>query len=190
MSINYSPAQPGGNTALASFEEIWPHADPVALERFTAKIHFDGPTAPHMETPCWIWTAKADAGRSGRGKQSYGRFWLGAAHVFAHRVAYEWATGEQLGKLQADHRCHVGLCIRPDHLRAVTNKENCENRAGAYRNSSTGIRGVRKYRHRFRVEVCHGGKRIHLGYFDTVEAAEAAVIAKRRELFTHNDLDR
>ena len=37
--------------------------------------------------------------------------------------------------------------------------------------------------------MCNG-KRHHVGYFTTVQDAEAAVIAKRNELFTHNDLDR
>jgi hypothetical protein len=38
--------------------------------------------------------------------------------------------------------------------------------------------------------VKHDGKRIYLNRFDTTPEAEAAVIAKRNELFTHNDLDR
>lgn len=33
-------------------------------------------------------------------------------------------------------------------------------------------------------------RRKRLGTFDTVNEAEAAVITKRLELFTHNDLDR
>jgi len=31
---------------------------------------------------------------------------------------------------------------------------------------------------------------VTVGYFDTIDEAEAAVIAKRKELFTHNDADR
>jgi hypothetical protein len=38
--------------------------------------------------------------------------------------------------------------------------------------------------------VGHHGKDIHVGNFDSIEAAEAAVRARRRELFTHNDVDR
>lgn len=30
----------------------------------------------------------------------------------------------------------------------------------------------------------------NLGYFDDIESAAAAVVAKRCELFTHNDIDR
>lgn len=33
-------------------------------------------------------------------------------------------------------------------------------------------------------------KYVHVGYFTVKAEAEAAVIAKRNELFTHNDADR
>ena len=36
----------------------------------------------------------------------------------------------------------------------------------------------------------HRGVHHYLGLFPTLEQAEAAVVAKRNELFTHNDMDR
>ena len=36
----------------------------------------------------------------------------------------------------------------------------------------------------------HDGRRYYVGRFDTLAAAEVAAIAKRNELFTHNELDR
>ncbi len=42
----------------------------------------------------------------------------------------------------------------------------------------------------WRARVEHAGRAIHLGTFDTIAAASAAVTAKRLELFTHNDADR
>lgn len=36
----------------------------------------------------------------------------------------------------------------------------------------------------------HNYQSIHVGYFDTIEEAEQAVIAKRNELYTHNNADR
>lgn len=73
----------------------------------------------------------------------------------------------------------------------MTHKQNTENRAGAPANSTTGVRGVYFIsKNRYEAKVRHNGKRIHVGRFDTLEEAEAAVIAKRNELYTHNDLDR
>jgi len=36
----------------------------------------------------------------------------------------------------------------------------------------------------------HNGKHYQAGYFDEIADAEAAVIAMRNELFTHNTFDR
>jgi hypothetical protein len=38
--------------------------------------------------------------------------------------------------------------------------------------------------------VGHDGRSFYLGAFESLEDAEAAVIAKRLELHTHNELDR
>jgi HNH endonuclease len=136
-----------------------------------------------MQTRCWNWTG-AIAGKG------HGRFWVGGKLVPAHRYSYELATGTDPGKLQIDHRCHNERCVRPDHLRAVTPAQNLQNRRGAQRGSASGVRGVRKFRNRWRAEVQHNGKRIQVDSFAALADAEAAVIAKRNELFSHNDLDR
>jgi len=133
---------------------------------------------------CWLWM--------GGKRNGYGQFRLDSRRVSAHRVAYELATGEQIGDLQIDHICHVPACVNPAHLRPVTSKQNHENRAGAQRDSRSGVRGVCWYKplKRWQAQVCHNGKRTHVGYFTSLEAADAAVRAARCELFTHNDLDR
>jgi hypothetical protein len=94
--------------------------------------------------------------------------------------------------MQIDHQCHRRDCVNPSHLRPVTRKQNQENRAGAQRRSRSGIRGVYwdSRDQRWRGGVRHNGRHVTVGGFDTAEAAEAAVIAKRCELFTHNDGDR
>ena len=70
--------------------------------------------------------------------------------------------------------------------------QNHENRAGARADSSSGVRGVfwEKRRGCWTARVRHNQKVHHVGQFPTLEDAESAVIAKRNELFTHNDLDR
>ena len=39
-------------------------------------------------------------------------------------------------------------------------------------------------------KVGHNGKKIHVDTFDQIEDAERAVIEKRLEFFTYNDVDR
>ena len=131
---------------------------------------------------CWIWTAYCN-------HKGYGRFGYGGKLVYSHRLSFEWAHGEIPEGMQVDHRCHQRNCVRPEHLRLVTNAQNQQNRRGANQDSGTGIRGVswhkRDRKYRARVEL--SGREYSAGYYDTLEEAEAAVIAKRRELLTHDD---
>jgi hypothetical protein len=82
--------------------------------------------------------------------------------------------------------------VRPDHLRPATQKQNQENLSGARSDSKTGVRGVcwDKRRRKWRAQVGHNGTVIYVGNFSSIAEAEAAVIARRNELFTHNALDR
>ena len=131
---------------------------------------------------CWRWTASYN-------QYGYGQFRHGGEVVLAHRLAFEWEHGEIPGGMQVDHRCHQRNCVRPDHLRLVTHAQNSQNRRGATKASTTGVRGVTwvKDHRKYKAQVTLNGKNHHLGYFDTIEEAEAAVIAKRSELFTHDD---
>ena len=92
-----------------------------------------------------------------------------------------------------DHKPTCELrCVNPAHLRVATQKQNLENLRGARRRSKTGVRGVFWIESlgRYRAEVRHWGICHHVGCFDSINEAESAVIAKRLELFTHNDVDR
>ena len=147
--------------------------------RFLAKVN--------VTDECWNWVGATS--RSGHGGHLQGNFHLHGRTFLAHRASYELFVGAIPLGMQIDHRCHNSLCVRPEHLRPVTQKQNQENRRGA--SGQSGIRGVDLFRNgRWRARVHHDKKLYHLGYFDTSEEAEAAVIAKRRELFTHNDKDR
>ncbi len=122
------------------------------------------------------------------------RIWAfghGGRVVRVHRLAFEWAFGEIPEGMQVDHRCHTRNCVRPDHLRLVTNAQNQQNRRGANSDSATGVRGVHwdKRDRKFVALVNFSGKKYHAGYYDTLEEAEAAVVAKRRELYTHDDYE-
>lgn len=129
---------------------------------------------------CWPWTAHYS-------QSGYGRFRISGKSREAPRVAFELVYGEY--PPEVDHRCRNRACCNPSHLRSATGKQNNENRS-VQRNNTTGVRGVRLDGNRFRAQVRHNGKAVHVGMFSTINEAEIAVRAKRLELFTHNEIDR
>lgn len=78
--------------------------------------------------------------------------------------------------------------MNPEHVRLATHKQNAENRT--YQHGKSGVRGVWQRDGKWRARVRHNGNSYSLGTFDDLAAAERAVVAKRNELFTHNDEDR
>lgn len=123
----------------------------------------------------------------------YGRFWMDGRYVGAHRVSYALTNGTISDDMVIDHHPTCPKhCVNPAHLRTVTRSQNQENRCGAPRNSSSGVRGVvwNSARNKWRAQVQQHGHSYYAGYFDTIEKASEAVRLKRIELFTHNDLDR
>jgi hypothetical protein len=153
-------------------------------ERFWTKVGM-GPLLPHMDTPCWVWTDKPNIRNGGYGKLNIDR----RPHN-AHRVSYELAYGKCPEGHVVDHRCRNKICVRPEHLRAATRKQNAENLSGANAISKSGVLGVSPSGKRWQASVKHHGQQFHLGRFNTIAEAEEAVVAKRLELYTHNDLDR
>lgn len=173
------------NYCNAHYKKFKIYGDPMGgkpslAERFWAKVKKgDG---------CWEWQASLTG--SGYGQFSIG---YGLSMRGAHRMSYELAYGDIPQGMDIDHVCHNKICVRPDHLRVATRKQNMEHRMGAQKNSTSGVRGVfwtETCGGRWSARVMHNRRNIHVGYFSTLEAAEAAVTAKRLELFTHNDLDR
>ncbi|MFV8317024.1 HNH endonuclease signature motif containing protein [Mycobacterium sp. 23] len=145
---------------------------------------------PGMETCCWEWTGCAPEVSAGF---RYGQIRAEGKTAYAHRVAYLLQTGDDPGQFDVDHICHNTLCVRGTHLRLATRSQNNQNVRGARRdNRSSGVLGV--YWHsklcKWYARVGHNNQDHYLGVFDSVEAAESAVIAKRCELFSHNDRDR
>src|SRR3990167_3848484 len=70
-----------------------------------------------IQTACINWDgAKTHAG--------YGQRKIGGKVKYVHRLAYEASCGAIPDGLQIDHLCRNPLCINPQHLDAVTCREN------------------------------------------------------------------
>jgi len=151
---------------------------PSVTDRFWARVN-------KTET-CWLWTG-APTKNGG-----YGSLNIGRTPKAAHRISYEMAKGQIPEGMQIDHMCHTPLCVNPEHLRPVDHKRNQENLTGANRVSKSGIRGVFPHScgNRWHVQVNHNGKCYNGGLFASIVDAEAAAVALRNKLFTHNDVDR
>ncbi|MGN6724079.1 MAG: HNH endonuclease signature motif containing protein [Marmoricola sp.] len=135
---------------------------------------------------CWNWTGAKD-------NHGYGNVRVNKLYTKAHRVSFAATHGPIPEGMLIDHKCHTPSCVRPDHLRLATPKQNGENQIRAHcRNKSSGIRGVTwdQKKNSWRAQVGHNGKQLYCGLYSTMAEAEAAAIAKRNELYTHNDADR
>lgn len=66
---------------------------------------------------CWLWTGATTP-------NGYGRLTVDGIGWLAHRLAYEVWVGPIPDGMHLDHLCRVRLCIRPEHLEAVTQTEN------------------------------------------------------------------
>lgn len=79
------------------------------LERFEARIE--------RGDSCWNWTGL-------KIWNGYGVVRWNGKETMAHRVAYELARGPIPEGMTIDHLCRNRGCVRPDHLEAVSMKEN------------------------------------------------------------------
>lgn len=166
---------------------------PIPVLTESDRVRFLAKIAPSDENGCETWTAGT--------RDGYGRFKMGSRRVpgsmknyNAHRVAYTLFVGVIPNGIEVDHTCFNHACCAIGHLRLVTHKQNQEHLRGARVDNIAGVLGVgqamRDGRLRWRARVRHDSHLYHFGWHDSPEEAEAAVIAGRMSLFTHNDLDR
>lgn len=98
------------------------------------------------EMNCWLWLGGLD-------KDGYGHFKVNKKTIQAHRFSYEHHKGPIPDGLVIDHLCRNPSCVNPEHLEAVTHKENLNR--GIHRNS---IKTHCKNNHKFTPENTHVDK--------------------------------
>lgn len=93
------PATAAGTVYLTPSERFWARVEPDA-------------------NGCLIWTGP-------RSTSGYGRFAPRRTRpVQAHRFAYEEQVGSIAPGLTIDHLCRIRLCVNPEHMEPIANRDN------------------------------------------------------------------
>ena len=101
--------------------------DRMPMPKTDALVRFERMVMPEPNTGCWLWMGSL-CGQSNR-FVGYGKMRdESSVYVSAHRWSYLHFKGEIPSGFEVDHKCHQPLCVNPDHLEAVTKKENCRRR--------------------------------------------------------------
>ena len=149
-------------------------ANELTAEYLRSVLHYDS------DTGIFTWKVRTAnrvkvgdvAGCPGGG--GYLRLRLQSRPYQAHRLAWLHTYGVW-PKDQIDHTNRIRTDNRISNLREVTNKQNGQNRSKRSDNTS-GHPGVSWHKRisKWRAQIRHNQKRIHLGYFTNIEDAIAA----------------
>jgi HNH endonuclease len=106
--------QPASPATLPPPRDRSPSADKLIFIR--SKITHFWSQVDKTHTECWIWTGPKAA-------HGYGQYSVNQVHIMGHRYAYIVTRGPVPEGYQVTHKCGNILCMKPDHLLAVTPKE-------------------------------------------------------------------
>lgn|SRR3990167_4753588 len=77
---------------------------------------------PEPNSGCWLWLGPV-------GNAGYAVINLKGRRMNAQRGSYIAHFGPVSAGLDVDHLCRNTLCVNPEHLEAVTHRENCRRRS-------------------------------------------------------------
>lgn len=83
---------------------------------------------PEPNSGCWLWSGTCSPG--GYAQITHTSPHTGKKAKWAHRLAYEIFKGPIPEDSEIDHRCRVRCCVNPDHLEAVSKRENIHRSMG------------------------------------------------------------
>ena len=106
-----------------------------------------------------------------------------------HRLVWIYHNGDVPNGMIVDHVDGNSINNRIENLRLATPSENNRNSKISSKNTS-GVKGVYWYKRdkKWKAQIMVDHKFIHLGYYNTIEEAEAAIIIARNNL--HGDFAR
>lgn len=88
-------------------------------QRIIEKISFQS------KSECWEWNGYVRPDGYGETRWKKNSKW---GHELVHRLTYQAYVGPIPFELQIDHICKNTRCCNPNHLQAVTAKQNCATR--------------------------------------------------------------
>jgi len=108
---------------------------------------------------------------------------LGLDGIIRVKYMHREILGEEPKRLvYADHKNGDTLDNRRENLRWATPQQSRFNSSVRY-NNKLGVKGVHVFGKKYRAMICHNGKRMHLGLFETIEEAKVAYDSMAKQLF-------
>ncbi len=93
------------------------------IERILQRCRYEN------QTGCFLWQGSTSGdSQNGKGGRGYGRIKIQGKTSAVHRVIFTCFHGYIPHGIDVDHICNNRLCCNPDHLEAVSHKENCRRR--------------------------------------------------------------